>query len=122
MGVKSPTFHTTMTEPAPEGWFDGDVAIKISGKPDLTVEAWRRGEFAVHRITGKLSNTEFGSLSHVPTGLRIHLMDSIELAAALGEAIEGFADWSNINSVMSPDTPLAKRVASMADKISAVKP
>lgn len=88
----------------PEGWTLGHVTVSLkSGR--ASVEAFRRGAFAVHEDVGNTFR-----LTHAPTGLLISTFDDMDCAAAAAEAIEPLADWNAITKEVPPDSELKGKV------------
>lgn len=74
----------------PKGWTTGSVKIQlIEPKEKVSVEAWLRGNFAVHRAKDNV-----GIVTHVPTGLRIGTCANIQEATIVVHSIEVLTDWS----------------------------
>lgn len=98
----------------PEGWTLGHVTLHLhSPEERVSVEAWRRGAFAVHEVRG----SQPCRLTHAPTGLAINSFETMDDAVMCAEQIESFTDWPAITQMMTTGSDLFPRVKEVVDVI-----
>lgn len=95
----------------PEGWTLGHVSLRLIPERLETVEAWRRGAFAVHE-PGRGSVR----LTHAPTGLLIATFDDLDTAVVGAEAIEPLTDWGAISQKAPPSSDLPAMVTATIER------
>jgi hypothetical protein len=106
-------FEEVVLGSPPDGWTLGHATVDVLGRRK-SVEAWRRGAFAVHQVNCESGK---GRLTHAPTGLLIWTCESMDHAAELAERIENLTDWSAINKMIPCGSDLFLKVREIADQI-----
>jgi hypothetical protein len=106
-------FHEVLADVPPEGWTRGHVSLHLRFPDErVSVEAWRRGAFAVHRV-----NESGANLTHAPTGFRIWTFRDLNSAAAAAAEMESLTDWNAIVDEMPRDSDLYPLVRAIIDRI-----
>ena len=109
MSLTRGKYHEVVVESPPEGWTRGDTKLRVADPAEIVkVEAWRRGAFAVHEVL--LDEGPYGLITHAPTGYRIAVCSTMDIAAEVAEAIEPLADWAAITERSPEDRQLGRRV------------
>jgi hypothetical protein len=111
-------FPETVVQRPPEGWMLGEVTLHIERPEEkkLTVEAWRRGVFAVHQRIFADGEAEEAVITHAPTGYRICALDTMDDAAGCAELLESLTDWSAISKKFPPGSKLYPKVKKTVDR------
>jgi hypothetical protein len=110
-------FLETVSRQPPEGWSLGHVIVVLRSEKKLTVEAWRRGAFAVHEVILPINGAR---LTHVHCGLQIWTFETLDKADECAEALEPLADWDAFKEIMPEGHYLYPKVWEIVQRVDGI--